>query len=78
MSPRSAILMAVVLNTAMLALGEFRRLALLDLVAAVLVVAALLLLLPRGSPYAIVATLVGQAAQIVMMAALLRRRLALA
>ena len=69
---------AVVLNTAMLALGEFRRLALLDLVAAVLVVVALLLLLPRGSPYAIVATLVGQAAQIVMMAALLRRRLALA
>lgn len=69
---------AVVLNTAILALGEFRRLALLDLVAAVLVVVALLLLLPRGSPYAIVATLVGQAAQIVMMAALLRRRLALA
>ena len=66
---------AVALNTAMLSLGEFRRLAMLDLVAAVVVVVALATLLPRGSPWAIGATLLGQAAQIVLMAALLRRQL---
>ena len=66
---------AVALNTAMLSLGEFRRLAVLDLVAAVVVVVALATLLPRGSPWAIGATLLGQAAQIVLMAALLRRQL---
>ncbi len=67
--------LAVALNTAMLSLGAFRPLAVLDLVAAVLVVASLPVLLPWGPAWSIVATLVGQATQIVLMALLLRRRL---
>ena len=66
---------AVALNTAVLSVGAFRALAVLDLIAAVAVVVALALLLPRGSSWAIGATLVGQATQIALMAVLLRRRL---
>lgn len=67
---------AVTLNTAVLSVGAFRPLAVLDLVAAVMVVASLPVLLPWGSAWSIGATLVGQATQIVLMALLLRRRLA--
>ena len=66
------------LNTGMLALGEFRRLALVDLAGAVVTVAALCVLVPLFSyPYAIVATILGQAMQLALMATLLHRRLRL-
>lgn len=64
------------LNTGMLAIGEFRRLALVDLAGAVVTVAALGVLVPLFSyPYAIVATILGQAMQLALMAMLLHRRL---
>ena len=64
------------LNTGMLAIGEFRRLALVDLAGAVVTVAALGVLVPLFSyPYAIVATILGQAMQLALMATLLHRRL---
>ncbi len=66
---------AVALNTAVLSIGEFRPLAVLDLVAALVVIMALPVLLPWGAPWAIGATLLGQATQIALMAVLLRRRL---
>ncbi len=67
------------LNTGMLALGEFRRLALIDLAGAVVTVAGLGVIVPLFSyPYAILATILGQAMQAALMAMLLHRRLQLA
>ena len=67
------------LNTGMLALGEFRRLALIDLAGAVVTVAGLGVIVPLFSyPYAILATILGQAMQAALMATLLHRRLQLA
>ena len=66
----------VALNTGMLAVGEFRRLALIDLAGAVVTVAALGVVIPLFSyPYAILATILGQATQAAFMATLLHRRL---
>ena len=66
----------IALNTGMLAVGEFRRLALIDLAGAVVTIAALILIVPLFSyPYAIVATIVGQAMQLVLMVLVLRHRL---
>ncbi len=66
----------VVLNTASLAVGEFRRLALIDLAGAVVTVAALGVVVTSFSyPYAVVATILGQATQIALMAMLMQRRL---
>ena len=65
-----------VLNTAVLAVGEFRRLALIDLAGAVVTVAALLVVVTSFSyPYAIAATILGQAMQLALMAMLMHRRL---
>lgn len=67
---------AVALNTAMLVLGEFRRLALIDLAGAAACIGSILLLLNRFDyPASILATMAGQATQIVLMAGLLTRRL---
>jgi O-antigen/teichoic acid export membrane protein len=64
------------LNTATLALGEFRRLALIDLAGALVTVPALGIVVTLCSyPWAIVATVLGQAAQLALMALLVRRRL---
>ena len=66
----------VVLNTAVLAVGEFRRLALIDLAGAVVTIAALVVvsaLFPYF--YVIVATLLGQTAQLLLMARVMHRRL---
>ena len=53
----------VALNTGMLAVGEFRRLALIDLAGAIVTVAALSVTVATFSyPYAILATMLGQAA----------------
>ena len=69
--------LCAVANTAMLAVGEFRRLALIDLAGAVVTVAALLVAVSQFSyPYAIVATLAGQAMQLALMASVLANRLA--
>ena len=66
----------VVLNTAMLAVGEFRRLALIDLAGAAVTVAVLAVVVPLFSyPYAIAATIAGQATQSLLMALVLRHRL---
>ncbi len=66
----------VVLNTAMLAVGEFRRLALIDLAGAVVTVVALTAVVMLVSyPYTIVAGILGQAMQVALMALLLRHRL---
>lgn len=64
------------LNTAMLAVGEFKRLALIDLAGAVVTVAALGVVITVFSyPLAVAATILGQAMQLVLMALLLRYRL---
>jgi O-antigen/teichoic acid export membrane protein len=66
----------VALNTAMLAVGEFRRLALIDLAGAVVTVAALGVVIPLFSyPYAIAATILGQAMQLALMGLVVRHRL---
>ena len=66
----------VAANTAMLAVGEFRRLALVDLAGAVITVAALLVIVPLFSyPWAIVATILGQAMQLLLMGLVLRHQL---
>ena len=67
---------AVALNTAMLSLGEFRRLALLDLAGAAATILAIGVVLSQFDyPYAVVATMAGQSTQIVLMALVLHRRL---
>ncbi len=66
---------ATALNVATLALGEFRRLALLDVVAASLCAAAMLLLGRFDYPFAIIATMLGQVTQIVLMCGVLGGRL---
>jgi O-antigen/teichoic acid export membrane protein len=67
---------AVPLNTAMLVLSDFRRLALIDLAGAVICSTALLLLLSRFNyPASILGTMAGQVTQIVLMAVALSRRL---
>jgi O-antigen/teichoic acid export membrane protein len=66
---------AMPLNISLLALGEFRRLALLDLAGAAVCVAGLSMLAIFAPPFAIVATLAGQATQIVLMVAVLISRL---
>ena len=66
----------VVLNTAVLAVGEFRRLALIDLVGAVVTIAALVVVSALFAyPYVIMATLLGQVAQLSLMAWVMYRRL---
>jgi O-antigen/teichoic acid export membrane protein len=60
----------------MLAVGEFRRLALIDLAGAVVTVAALGVVIPLFSyPYAIAATILGQAMQLALMGLVVRHRL---
>ncbi len=67
---------ALALNTAMLVLGDYRRLALVDLAGAVVTVGAVLAVLARlDYPWVVVATMAGQATQIALMAAALRARL---
>jgi O-antigen/teichoic acid export membrane protein len=67
---------AVALNNAVLALGEYRRLALLDLAGALATILAIGVVLARFDyPFAVVATLVGQTTQIVLMARVLQQRL---
>ena len=65
-----------VLNTAMLAVGEFRRLALIDLAGAAVTILALVVIVSQFSyPYTIVAGILGQAMQMALSGILLRRRL---
>jgi O-antigen/teichoic acid export membrane protein len=67
---------AVTLNTAMLSLGEFRRLALLDLAGALVTIAAVFVMLSHFDyPWVVVATMIGQTTQIVLMGAVLIERL---
>jgi O-antigen/teichoic acid export membrane protein len=67
---------AVALNNAVLALGEYRRLALLDLGGALATILAIGVVLARlDYPFAIVATLVGQTTQILLMVRVLQQRL---
>jgi len=67
---------ALALNTAMLAMGEFRRLALLDLAGALMTILAVAIVLSRFDyPWAVVATMVGQVTQIALMILVLLRRL---
>jgi len=67
---------AVTLNTAMLSIGEFRRLALLDLAGAVMTILAVAVVVSRFDyPASVIATLVGQIRQIVLMAMVLLPRL---
>ncbi len=67
---------AVALNTAVLALGEYKRLAVLDLAGAVVTVAAVALVVARFDyPWAVAATVAGQATQIALMAWVLQGRL---
>ncbi len=63
------------LNIGLLALSEFRRLALLDLAGAAVCASSLLLLGHFDSPFAIVATMAGQVTQIALMVAVLTSRL---
>ena len=66
----------VVLNTAVLAVGEFRRLALIDLAGAVVTIVALIAVSALAPyTYVIVATLLGQAAQLALMAGVMHRQL---
>ena len=68
---------ALALNTAMLVMGQYRRLALLDLAGAVVTIGAVAVVLSRFDyPWVVVATMLGQATQIVLMAAALRVQLA--
>lgn len=67
---------AVALNNAVLVVGEYKRLALLDLAGALATIVAIFAILGRFDyPYSIVATLTGQTTQIVLMALVLQRRL---
>jgi hypothetical protein len=67
---------AAALNTAMLVLGQFRRLALIDLVGAVVCTLSIMLLLSHFDyTTSILGTMAGQAAQIVLMAVALGLRL---
>ena len=67
---------AVALNTAILVLGEYRRLAVIDLVGAVACSGSMALLLSRYDyPASIAATLFAQFVQIILMGWLLTRRL---
>lgn len=67
---------ALALNVAMLALGEFRRLAVLDLAGALVTIVAIVGMIGRFAyPFAVVATMMGQTTQIVLMALALQRRL---
>ncbi len=67
---------ALALNVAMLALGEFKRLAMLDLAGALVTSVAIFGLLQRFDyPFAVLATLMGQTTQIVIMALVLQHRL---
>jgi O-antigen/teichoic acid export membrane protein len=67
---------AVSLNTAMLSLGEFRRLALLDLAGALMTIVAVFVVLSRFDyPWVVVATMIGQTTQIVLMGLVLLERL---
>ena len=67
---------ALALNVAVLAVGEFKRLALLDLAGATVTSVAIFGLLARFDyPVAILATLMGQTTQIVLMALVLHHRL---
>jgi hypothetical protein len=63
------------LNVGLLALSEFRRLALLDLAGAAVCAGSLLLLGTFDAPFAIIATMAGQVTQIVLMLAVLTSRL---
>ena len=68
--------LCVVANTAMLAIGEFRRLALVDLAGAVTTIGGLLLISSQFSyPYSIVATIAGQLMQLALMAWVLNVRI---
>jgi O-antigen/teichoic acid export membrane protein len=66
---------ATALNIGLLALSEFRRLALLDLAGAAVCCASLFLLGHFDYPFAIIATMAGQATQIALMVAVLATRL---
>ena len=67
---------ALALNVALLALGEFKRLAMLDLAGAVVTCVAIFGLLDRFDyPFAVLATMMGQTTQIVLMALVLQHRL---
>jgi O-antigen/teichoic acid export membrane protein len=67
---------AIALNTAILAIGEYRKLALIDLAGAIACCASMALLLQRYDyPASIMATLLGQATQIALMAWFLSWRL---
>jgi O-antigen/teichoic acid export membrane protein len=66
---------AMTLNVGLLALSEFRRLALLDLAGAAVCAGSLLLLGTFDAPFAIIATMAGQVTQIVLMLAVLTSRL---
>jgi O-antigen/teichoic acid export membrane protein len=67
---------AVSLNTAMLSLGEYRRLALLDLAGALMTIVAVYVVLSRFDyPWVVVATMIGQTTQIVLMGIVLLERL---
>jgi O-antigen/teichoic acid export membrane protein len=67
---------AVTLNTAMLSLGEFRRLALLDLAGALVTIVAVFVMLSHFDyPWVVVATMIGQTTQIVLMSVVLVERL---
>ena len=67
---------ALALNVGMLVLGEFKRLALLDLAGAVVTTTAIFGLLSRFDyPFAVLATTIGQTTQIVLMALVLQHRL---
>jgi O-antigen/teichoic acid export membrane protein len=63
------------LNIGLLALSEFRRLALVDLAGAAVCASSLLLLGHLDYPFAIVATMAGQVTQIALMVAVLTSRL---
>jgi O-antigen/teichoic acid export membrane protein len=60
--------LAVALNTAMLATGEFRRLALIDLAGALMTILAVAVVVSRFDyPASVIATLIGQSTLIVLM-----------
>lgn len=68
--------LSVTFNTAMLALGEYRRLAVIDLCGALATMAGIVVVVLRlDYPFAVAATVLGQSTQIVLMAARVRQRL---
>ena len=67
---------ALALNVALLAVAAFKPLALLDLAGAVMTSASIFVLLSRFDyPSAVLATIIGQTTQIVLMAMVLQHRL---